>query len=151
VASHILGDRADAEDVLQGVFVKIWKDAVRYDRSKASVRVWLVSCVRHGAIDLLRRREVQARVARLAAVRPRPRAEASDAPSLEDRQRRVVQAIETLPPDQREAIALAYFEGLSQSQIAERLKEPLGTVKTRIRLGMNKLRDALTGLVEEPK
>jgi RNA polymerase sigma-70 factor (ECF subfamily) len=151
VSMRILGDRGEAEDAVQRVYIQIWRDAKLYDSRKAPLRVWLLTCVRHSAIDLLRRREVASKATRQAAREPSIDPSETPPPPMEENQKRLVQAIETLPVDQKEAIDLAYFEGLSQTQIAARLNEPLGTVKTRIRLGMAKLREALTGFSKERK
>lgn len=151
VAIRILGDRGEAEDAVQAVFVRIWKEASRYDSRKAPVRVWLVFCVRHAAIDRVRRREVQQKITRQAVLRYPLEPSEADVPWVKENQERIVEAIGTLPAEQKEAIELAYFEGLSQSQIAVRLEQPLGTVKTRLRLGMGKLREALAGFVRERK
>jgi RNA polymerase sigma-70 factor, ECF subfamily len=142
LAARILSDRTEAEDVLQGVFTRVWSEAGRFDASKGSPAAWLLSAVRHAAIDRFRRRDVRQR-----AERREP--ETSAPARLSEEQERVTEAVRRLPLDQREAIELAYFDGLSQTEIAERLAQPLGTVKTRIRLGMSKLRQALTGLAEE--
>ena len=151
LAGRILGDRSEAEDVLQVVFTKVWTDAARYDPSKGSPTSWLLSWVRNGAIDRLRRREALQRAtansAGLAAA-SRDDAHGHDEPSAEERER-LKSAVAALPADQRQVIELAYFEGLSQTQIAQRLGEPLGTVKTRVRLGMAKLRQALPVLSGE--
>jgi RNA polymerase sigma-70 factor (ECF subfamily) len=107
----------------------------------------VLSSVRHAAIDRLRRREAHRQAAEQASFRPPP---APEPPVPADERRRVARAVDSLPPEQRAVIELAYFQGLSQTQIAERLGEPLGTVKTRLRLGMNRLRQALLGTSEEP-
>ena len=152
LAGRILGDRSEAEDVLQVVFTRVWTDAGRYDPSKGSPMSWLLSWVRNGAIDRLRRREALQRAAHHSAERATSaHGESHDHdhdPTAEERER-LKKAVESLPADQRQVIELAYFEGLSQSQIAQRLGEPLGTVKTRTRLGMNKLRQALPVLSGE--
>jgi len=142
LAMRILGDRAEGEDVLQNVLVRLWRQAGRYDPEKGTVSAWVLSSVRHAAIDRLRRREAHRQAAEQAAFRPVPSPEPS---SPGDERQRMARAVESLPPDQRAVIELAYFQGLSQTQIAERLGEPLGTVKTRLRLGMNRLRQALLG------
>ncbi len=152
MAGRILGDRSEAEDVLQIVFTRVWQEAGRYDPAKGSPSSWLLSWVRNGAIDRLRRREALQR----ATVNSATNAPAADAHhddhghdhSAEERER-LAKAVASLPADQRQVIELAYFEGLSQTQIAQRLGEPLGTVKTRVRLGMTKLRQALPVLSGE--
>ena len=151
LAGRILGDRSEAEDVLQIVFTRVWQDAGRYDASKGSPTSWILSWVRNGAIDRLRRREALQR-ATLQSVDHAPagqeQSHGHDEHSALERER-LQKAVASLPPDQRQVIELAYFEGLSQTQIAQRLGEPLGTVKTRVRLGMNKLRQALPVLSGE--
>jgi len=150
LAGRILGDRSEAEDVLQIVFTRVWQEAGRYDPARGSPAAWLLSWVRNGAIDRLRRREALQR-ATLHSVDHAPgghdESHGHDA-STEERER-LAKAIAALPADQRQAIELAYFEGLSQTQIAQRLGEPLGTIKTRVRLGMIKLRQALPALSGE--
>lgn len=152
LAGRILGDRSEAEDVLQIVFTRVWQEAGRYDPAKGSPSSWLLSWVRNGAIDRLRRREaLQRATVNSAANAPAPDAHHDDHGhdhSAEERER-LAKAVASLPADQRQVIELAYFEGLSQTQIAQRLGEPLGTVKTRVRLGMTKLRQALPVLSGE--
>jgi len=150
LAARILADRSEAEDVLQGVFTRVWKEAGRYDASRGSPTTWLLSWVRNGAIDRLRRREALQRATLQSIDRAPTAPEGHDAhgPGAEERER-LGKAIAALPADQRQVIELAYFEGLSQTQIAQRLGEPLGTVKTRARLGMTKLRQALPVLPGE--
>jgi RNA polymerase sigma-70 factor (ECF subfamily) len=151
LAGRILGDRSEAEDVLQIVFTRVWQDASRYDPAKGSPTSWILSWVRNGAIDRLRRREALQR-ATLHSIDHSPagheESHGTGNHSAEERER-LQKAVTALPADQRQVIELAYFEGLSQTQIAQRLGEPLGTVKTRVRLGMNKLRQALPVLSEE--
>ena len=146
LAGRILGDRSEAEDVLQIVLTRVWQEAGRYDPSKGSVTSWLLSWVRNGSIDRLRRRDAYRRASLHSADQAHPEQTPPDA--SEDREK-VSRALADLPPDQRQVIELAYFEGLSQTQIAQKLGEPLGTVKTRMRLGMNKLRQALPVLSGE--
>lgn len=150
LAGRILGDRSEAEDVLQVVFTRVWTEAGRYDPSKGSPTSWLLSWVRNGAIDRLRRREALQRAALHSVGHAPARAEEAHGhdSSAEERER-LQKAVASLPADQRQVIELAYFEGLSQTQIAQRLGEPLGTVKTRVRLGMSKLRQALPVLSGE--
>jgi RNA polymerase sigma-70 factor (ECF subfamily) len=138
--------------VLQIVFTRVWLEAGRYDPAKGSPASWLLAWVRNGAIDRLRRREALQRATIHSAGNAPSAAAHADAhghdPSAEDRER-LSKAVASLPPDQRQVIELAYFEGLSQTQIAQRLGEPLGTIKTRVRLGMTKLRQALPVLSGE--
>ncbi|HEU4588056.1 MAG TPA: sigma-70 family RNA polymerase sigma factor [Gemmatimonadales bacterium] len=151
VAYRIVGQRADAEEVVIEAFAQAWRDAARFDGRRGSVAAWLTTIARSRALDLVRARGRRERVAEGAAqaddhsmpgisgAQPDP----SDSVEEIERRHHVQLALELLSPGQRQAIELAYFEGLSQSEIAERLGEPLGTVKTRMRLGMQKLRDAL--------
>ena len=147
---RVLGDEGDAEDVVQDVFAQAWRQASRYDATRGAVGAWLLIMARTRAIDRLRSRRVRPEgqtvdddqvVALLPAATPDAATELLDAEQV----RRVQRALGALPLLQRVAIELAYYEGLSQREIAERLEQPLGTVKTRIRLGLLKLRDALAG------
>jgi len=143
---RILGARGEAEEVLQEVFLQIWMQADRYDGARSTPRGWILMLARSRALDRLRRRDSARR--REEAVGE----EAGDAVSpvgterLErlDVKRQVSSALGSLSPDQRRCIELAFFEGLTHTQIAERLEAPLGTVKSRILLGMSKLRQALS-------
>jgi RNA polymerase sigma-70 factor (ECF subfamily) len=151
VAYRIVGQRADAEEVVVEAFAQAWRDAPRFDAGRGSVAGWLTMIARSRALDLVRARSRRDRItASAAADRPDAppamsefRSDPGGALDYDERRRQVRQALETLSPPQRQAIELAYFEGLSQSEIAERLQEPLGTVKTRVRLGMQKLRESL--------
>jgi RNA polymerase sigma-70 factor (ECF subfamily) len=136
---RILRDRSESEEVLQEVFVLVWTRAETYNVALGSPAAWLVRVARNRAIDRLRANNV-----RLRAVESAPAPAAAENPesraSLSEQQRAVGRALDTLPPDQRELIEQAYFLGLTQSELAERFKLPLGTVKTRIRTGMLALR-----------
>jgi len=144
---RIVGDEAEAEDVLQEVFAQAFRQASRYDTSRGAVAAWLLMMARSRAIDRLRARRTrfEGRTGEVT-LEEMPDAQPSVASvMLNDEQTRSVQrALGELPLMQRIAIELAYYEGLSHSEIAERLEQPLGTVKTRIRLGLLKLRDVLT-------
>ena len=144
---RILGDEAEAEDVLQEVFVQAFRQAGRYDAARGAVAAWLLMMARSRAIDRLRTRRtrVEGRTGEVQVLDDLPDAQ-PDATSVmlhEEQTRLVRQALAELPLLQRVAIELAYYEGLSHTEIAERLEQPLGTVKTRIRLGLLKLRDEL--------
>jgi len=152
VALHMLGqERPAAEEVTLDVFVNVWKQAKSYRPDRARVSTWLASITRYRSIDRLRRRKVRPEghlaawdvLETSAAEGPGP--EISTELALQREQ--VRGALSTLPPEQRQALALAYYGGYTQSEIASALDLPLGTVKTRIRLGMAKLRDLLQGKI----
>jgi RNA polymerase sigma-70 factor (ECF subfamily) len=147
---RILGDETEAEDVLQEVFVQAFRQAGRYDASRGVVAAWLLMMARSRAIDRLRARRsrVEGRTGEVQVLNDVPDAQRDVASALldEERTRLVREALAELPLLQRMAIELAYYEGLSHTEIAERLEQPLGTVKTRIRLGLLKLRDVLKHL-----
>ncbi len=151
VAYRITGQRADAEETVVESFAQAWRDAGRFEPARGSVAAWLTMIARSRALDLVRARSRRERITDTAAA-DRPdappamgswRGDPADALDRSERRRQVLVALEELSAPQRQAIELAFFEGLSQSEIAERLNEPLGTVKTRVRLGMQKLRTAL--------
>jgi RNA polymerase sigma-70 factor (ECF subfamily) len=146
LAVRVLGDRAEGEDVVQEAFVRVWEDASGYREDRGSVAAWLVTSVRNRAIDRLRRRGARERATERAAAE-RPLATGPLELPDEDSAPRIRAALRELPPDQRETIELAYFQGLTQTELSARLGQPLGTIKSRIRLGMKKLREAMTGRV----
>jgi RNA polymerase sigma-70 factor (ECF subfamily) len=141
VARRILSDPQEAEEVVQETFVQVWRQASRYDAERGSPAAWVATIARSRAIDRLRAREANERVR--SAARDADEAGASPAAGdvAEERElkRRVDAALSALPQEQRRTLELAYFEGLSQTQIAARLGDPLGTVKTRVRLGLSRL------------
>ena len=143
---RILGDRAEAEEVLQEVFLQVWTQADRYDAERCSPRGWLLMLTRSRALDRLRRRDARRRREEESVEEGRLAVEPDGTGRLEavERQSRVNSALGLLSPEQRHCIELAFYEGLTHTQIAERLKAPLGTVKSRILLGMSKLRQALS-------
>lgn len=145
-ALKILNNREAAEEVTMDVYTQVWRQAHTYDHTRGTPRTWLMMLARTRAIDRLRADAVG--LSRMEAL-DAARVFASDDPTPEahteeqERRRHVQHALAMLTAEQRQVIALAYFYGLSQSDIARKLQLPLGTVKTRIRLGMIKLRDTL--------
>jgi RNA polymerase sigma-70 factor (ECF subfamily) len=140
------GRRALAEDIVQEAFLSLWRSGSGYDRARGSVRSWVLSAVHNRAVDALRRTGAKAGkdVSDEGIAERLPARDATDA-EVERREesRRVRGALDELPSDQRQVIELAYFGGLSHSQIAEMLDLPPGTVKGRMRLGLTKMRSAL--------
>ncbi|HFD39492.1 MAG TPA: sigma-70 family RNA polymerase sigma factor [Anaerolineae bacterium] len=148
LALNAVGDPATAEEITQDVFLRVWQRARQYRADRGQVSTWLTSITRHRAIDYLRRRGSRPEQHSVAWAELAPGDEPvlsgpAEAASLSFEKARVRNAVAQLPPEQRQVLALAYFQGLTQSQIAQVLDLPLGTVKTRIRLGMKKLRDTL--------
>jgi RNA polymerase sigma-70 factor (ECF subfamily) len=146
LGKRILGSLADAEEVLQEVFLHVWNHAGRYDAGRSSVSTWLVLIARSRAIDRLRTRKVVERTHETAA-QGAPAGHASpegvETVFIRERRERVHNAMQDLPPEQRQVLEMAFYEGLSQSEIAAKTGLPLGTVKTRTLLAMKKLRGAL--------
>ena len=140
LARRMLRDESAAEDVTQDVFVKIWQKALDYMQSKGSVSTWVMTIAHHSAVDAIRRRNSHETVVLEEGELERYADEHSDN-RLE--QVTVSRALAALEPGERGLIELAYFEGLSHSQLATRTGIPLGTIKSRLRLGLQKLKDAL--------
>lgn len=141
---RILNSREEAEDVLQEVFLQVWRRAADFDENRGRPFTWLVTLARSRGIDRLRSLAARERVA-IAGSRE-PSEEVSDAvtDAFKSEQRQLVlTALEQLPDEQKRALVLAYFDGLTQSEIARKLGAPLGTVKTRMRAGLIKLRELL--------
>ena len=143
-ALHVLGNQEAAEDVLQEVFVSIWEKAPLYDSERGKPLTWAVTMTRHKAIDRLRSIQrkgvLQDRVEQEARIFENHNTSADEGEAGE-KARIVREAVKDLSASQREAIEMAFFAGMSQSEIADRLHEPLGTVKARIRRGMMRLRE----------
>lgn len=146
---RILGNADDAQEVLQETFVKAWTNAKTFDALRGSEVAWLISIARSKGIDKLRSRRIrndrENDAGREISIQSSyvDRTTGADNAILSQERIAVRAALAELPEAQRIALELAYFEGLSQSEISDRLKEPLGTVKTRMQLGMKKLRDRL--------
>jgi len=140
---RIIRDRSEAEEILQEVFVLVWTRAETYNVSLGPPAAWLVRIARNRAIDRLRANSVRVRAVE-SAPEPPPSENPESQASASEQQRAVARALESLPADQRVLIEQAYFLGLTQSELAERFKLPLGTVKTRIRTGMLALRERLS-------
>ena len=154
VAFHLLGDTGTAEEVVQETFLKLWRRPEAYQANRGRLLGWLLGVAHHGAVDVLRRRKLEQRYR--APVGDAVPGDANSAfevagPEQDDpaaqitageRTRVVTSALADLPPNQRVPLELAYYRGLTQSEIARALGEPLGTIKTRMRLGLQRLREA---------
>ena len=146
VVLRILGNPADAEEVTIDVYTQVWRNAGDYNPGRGSPSSWLTMMARSRALDRLRSqgpRERRERALEDVAEARSPIGSAEDAALMAERHERVRQAMAQLTAEQREAIELSYFAGLTHTELAQRLDQPLGTVKTRIRLGMIKLRESL--------
>lgn len=144
LALRMMRDRAEAEDLLQEVFIQVWRTAASYDSRRGHPAAWLTTIARSRAIDRLRSAEYRRHKRETADVeRVEGASDLRHEVSLRESAAAVRDAVVSLPEDQRRAIELAYFDGLTQSEVARKLGQPLGTVKTRIRLGMLKLRGML--------
>ena len=142
---RIVRDRAEAEEVLQEVFLLVWDKAGTYNVALGSPAGWLVRIARNRAIDRIRANGVRARATE-AAPPPLPIESPEAQAAVSQQQHVVTRALETLPHEQRDLIEQAFFLGLTHSELAERFRLPLGTVKTRIRTGMQALRGQLEQL-----
>jgi RNA polymerase sigma-70 factor, ECF subfamily len=140
VALRVLADAAAAEDILQEIFMQLWRNPGAFDASRGNLAPWLAVISRNRAVDVLRKRRPQTEITEnLISVEP-------DLASDTDRGRaaeKVRAVLKSMPAPQRSALEMAYFEGFSHSEIAEKTKEPLGTIKTRIRTGLMLLRKAV--------
>jgi RNA polymerase sigma-70 factor (ECF subfamily) len=147
LAYRIVGSRTAAEDVTQEALISIWRSGARYDRARGSVRAWTLGIVRNRAIDMLRKESGRSPKLATGGDQLLERRAADQLTDTEAVRRETAQevrgAIEELPEDQSRVIELAYYGGFSHSEIAEMLNEPLGTIKGRMRLGMDKIRATL--------
>jgi RNA polymerase sigma-70 factor, ECF subfamily len=140
VALRVLQDTGAAEDVLQDIFMQLWRNPGAFDASRGNMAAWLAVITRHRSIDALRRRRPQDDIADVVlSVEPDMASDADRSRAME----KVRGALQAMAPPQRSALEMAYFEGLTHSEIAEKTGEPLGTVKTRIRTGLLSLRKVL--------
>lgn len=148
-ARHILNDAAEAQDVVHDVFLTLWDNAASFDSAKGSAFSWAVTLTRNRSIDRLRSRSNRSRLLFASVPDELGYASAGEHDSgdrhaeLGERAVAVRTALADLPAEQQRALELAFFSGLTQQEIAERLKEPVGTIKARIRRGLIRLRDAL--------
>lgn len=152
LAYRIVGDRAAAEEVTQEAFISVWRSGTRFDAARGSVRSWLLSIVRNRAIDFLRSRAGKAPKLTFdddSVLEQRPAEERTEEEALRHETAAELRgALGRLPGEQSKVIELAYFGGFSHSEIAELLSLPMGTVKGRMRLGLEKIRGELAeGLV----
>ena len=154
LAYRMVGRGNVAEDVVQEAFLSIWRSGARYERARGSVRTWVLGIVHHRAIDQLRRSSVHDK-RRASDEGIEERIESGERTDVEvarrDEAESIRSAMETLPPEQSHVIELAYFGGFTHTEIADILETPVGTVKGRMRLGLEKLRDRLRVLEMQPR
>ena len=148
LAYRMLGDAGEAQDLVQDIFLQVWRTAGTFESGRGSVFSWMATLTRNRAIDRIRMRKRRAELLANAAPELQPAAPADEADSagslwLREKAAAVRAALAGLAPDQQQAIALAYFSGLTQQEIAAKLNEPLGTIKARIRRGLLRLKDRL--------
>src|SRR5262245_31973383 len=150
LAVRVVRQPSMAEEIVQEAFLALWRDPSAYREERGSVRAWLLSTVHHRAVDAVRREEAHRRRARTAEPETLVEPDVSEAvveeADLVDTRDRVRSALGSIPADQRQVLELMYFEGKTQSAIAEELGIPLGTVKSRTLLGMRRLRGMLLGV-----
>ena len=146
IALRVLREPADAEEVTLDVYMQVWRNAKEYSDRRGSVGAWLAMLARSRSIDHMRSRASRTRreepFPEFAQFRSTDRGPDHET-EISLHRRRVASALETLPPEQREVIELAFFSGLTHAELADRLRQPLGTVKTRVRQGMIKIRELL--------
>jgi RNA polymerase sigma-70 factor (ECF subfamily) len=152
LAYRVVRDSALAEDAVQEAFLTVWRSASTYSRDRGRPHAWILTLVHRRAVDLVRREQRRRVVTEAAQDLGDATPGAEEEATLRDRRRAVQGALRRLPPDQREAIELAYYGGLTQSELAERLDVPLGTIKSRMFAGLRRLGDLLAeaGLEPEP-
>jgi RNA polymerase sigma-70 factor (ECF subfamily) len=146
VAMRVLGSSVEADDVVQETFVEVWRHARGFDPARGSLSAWVTTIGHHRAVDRLRSRSVAARVSAQADPPEPGGPTAHDEVEAREMRDLVRQALDSLPREQRIAVELMYFDGLSQSEVADRLGQPLGTIKGRVRAAMSKLSGLLDTL-----
>lgn len=151
LALRIVGDRDLAVEVVQDAFFRLWQQADGYDPARGSVPAWLLTVTRNRAIDTLRGRQHQARLRESAPLTDgeADRREHGDLAEAVVLRQTLGRAVRALPPEQRRIVELAYFEGLTRIEIADRLSHPVGTVKTRLRAALDRLRETLRPGIEQ--
>jgi RNA polymerase sigma-70 factor, ECF subfamily len=150
---RIIGDRSMAEEVLLDVYAQVWRQADRYDISRGAALGWITTIARSRAIDRLRSERhnlQQDELNEATTSEPSRTANPETATAMAEMSTIVRAALDSLPPEQREVIELSYYAGYTQTEIAAKLGQPLGTIKTRTRLGMIKLREVLKPVMESP-
>ncbi len=145
---RMLRDRSLAEDAVQEGFLAVWRSAPRFVPERAKASTWILTLVHRRAVDVVRREE-RRRTEPLEAAPDLAEGSAEEAASLRFDRQRVQTALATLPDQQREAIELAYYGGLTQSELAERLGQPLGTIKSRMFAGLSRLRELLDDTTDD--
>lgn len=140
VALRVLGDTSQAEDVLQEIFLQLWRNPQTFDSSRGSLAAWLAVIARHRAIDQLRRRRPESDIDEIVVSVDSKLEQTAE---LNQAVARIRRAVEQLPPEQRKPLELAFFQGLTHTEIAAKTGEPLGTIKTRIRAALLTLRKVL--------
>ena len=147
LARRILTEETLAQDVVQEVFLSLWRDARRFDAGRGTVATYLLSMTHHRAVDVVRREENQRRWRTSdegLELAPDPKARVEDEVEASERRAEVRSALKDLPDPQRQALLLAYFGGYTQREVAALVGVPLGTVKTRMAAGMRKMKEALS-------
>jgi RNA polymerase sigma factor (sigma-70 family) len=152
LAMRILGEHALAEEVLQEVFLSVWRRAGVFDAARGSVRSWVFAQIHHRSVDVVRREEAERRRSATGVQREAVEDDLEDVIEegwLTSRREQVRRALQTLSPEQRQMIELAYYRGLTQTQVASEAGVPLGTVKSRTLAAMRRMRDSLGGAAME--
>ncbi len=147
-ARRVLGSTGEAEEIVQETFIEVWHKAKTFDAARGNVPGWILSVGRNKAIDRIRSRSARARLLANLQVEEDQQASPHDQLELATEQKRLGQALEALTPEQRVVIELAYFGGLSQSEIAEKTGDALGTIKGRARAGLARLSEKLSKEVQ---